>query len=84
MTYEELKARAHRIILNMMDQHEKAPARGSYNRLLGKYTTAQRDVINAATANLKLVNQVSQMLHGKDVVTFVDDEVDLPTIRIND
>tara|TARA_R100000329_G_scaffold90247_1_gene75562 strand:- start:553 stop:807 length:255 start_codon:yes stop_codon:yes gene_type:complete len=84
MTYEELVARAHRIILNMMDQHEKAPARGAYNRLLGKYSTAQRDVINAATANLKLVNQVSQMLHGKDVVTFVDDEVDLPTIRIND
>lgn len=84
MTYEELKARAKRIIVSMLDEHERAPARGTYNRLLGKYTTAQRDVINAATANLKLLNQVSQMFHGKDVVTFAEENAELPNISIND
>tara|TARA_Y100001938_G_C7828455_1_gene300145 strand:- start:236 stop:490 length:255 start_codon:yes stop_codon:yes gene_type:complete len=84
MTYEELVARARRIIVTMLDEHERAPARGTYNKLIGKYTTAQRDVINAATANLKLLNQVSQMFYGKDVVTFAEDNVELPKLTIND
>ena len=39
---------------------------------------------NAATANLKLLNQVSQMFHGKDVVTFAEENAELPNISIND
>ena len=82
MTREELKEEASSTIKEMVSGHKKAPARGSYNRFLGKYTTAKKDVINNCIAHLKLLNQVSQMFHQEDVVTFEDEEVDLPKVSI--
>ena len=84
MTYEQLKERAYGVLLKMLDDHAKAPVRGTYNNLLGKYGTSQRDVIKSATNQLQLLNKVSNMLHNKDVVTFVDDSAELPRITIND
>tara|TARA_R110002012_G_scaffold314332_3_gene526936 strand:- start:233 stop:490 length:258 start_codon:yes stop_codon:yes gene_type:complete len=83
-TYEELKARAGKIITTLMNEHEKAPDFGQYNRLLGKRSTSKKDVVKAAVANIKLINQVSQMLYQKDVVTFEDEVAELPNMSIND
>ena len=44
-TYEELKARAGKIITTLMNEHEKAPDFGQYNRLLGKRSTSKKDVV---------------------------------------
>tara|TARA_R100000234_G_scaffold91309_1_gene59485 strand:- start:234 stop:488 length:255 start_codon:yes stop_codon:yes gene_type:complete len=84
MTWEELKARANKVIVKLLDDHERAPVRGSYNRLLGKYTTDQRTVVKAATNQIKLINQIGQMLYQKDVVSFDDEEPKLPKMTIND
>ena len=83
MTFAQLQDRAYAILAKMLDDHARAPVKGSYNSLLGKYSTAQRDVIKHATNQLQLLNQVANMLHGKDVVTFEDDEATLPRITIN-
>tara|TARA_Y100001938_G_C7849515_1_gene310100 strand:+ start:188 stop:445 length:258 start_codon:yes stop_codon:yes gene_type:complete len=83
-TWEELKERAGRYITQLLDEHEKAPDFGVYNRLLGKRSNSKKDVVKAAISNIKLVNQISQMLYQKDVVTFEDDSVDIPKMTIND
>ena len=83
-TWEELKARAGRYINQLLDEHEKAPDFGQYNRLLGKRSNSKKDVVKAAIANIKLVNQISQMLYQKDVVTFEEDSVEIPKMTIND
>mgnify|MGYP003137121833 CR=1 FL=1 len=84
-TKEALKSRAVRILDKMMDDHEKAPSKGQFNKFLGKYNTTKNDVIKEATANLKLVNTISNLYGHGDVVTFEDEEdVKLPTISIDD
>ena len=82
-TYEELKERAGKIITTLMNEHDKAPDFGQYIRLLGRRSTSKKDVIKAAVANIKLINQVSQMLYQKDVVTFEEDNAELPNMSIN-
>ena len=82
-TYQELVEQAGKYITAMISDHAKADIRSSYHRFLGKYTTSQKDVIKKCTANLKLLNQVSQMLYQKDVVTFEDETAELPNITIN-
>ena len=83
-TWEELKERAGRYITQLLDEHEKAPAFGQYNRLLGKRSNGKKDVIKAAVDNIKLTNQISQMLYQKDVVTFEEDSVEIPKMTINE
>lgn len=82
-TWEELKARAGKYINQLLDEHERAPDFGQYNRLLGKRATSKKDVLKAAISNIKLLNQISQMLYDKDVVSF-DDDVKMPKMTIND
>ena len=82
-TYEELVALAGKFITAMINDHAKANTRGTYNPFLGKYTTSQKDVVKRCTNNLKMVNQVSQMLYQKDVVTFEDETPTLPNLTIN-
>jgi len=84
MSYEGLVERAKQYLGQMLIDGEKAPARASYNKLLGRWTTSKRDVINACTQNLKNLNQVSQTLYGKDVVTFQEESEKLPNIKINE
>jgi len=84
MSYEGLVERAKQYLGQMLLDGEKAPARASYNKLLGRWTTSKRDVINACTQNLKNLNQVSQTLYGKDVVTFQEESEKLPNIKINE
>jgi hypothetical protein len=81
-TWAELVERAGKYITQLLDQHEKAPTFGVYNKLIGKKATSKRDVISACMANLKLVNEVSQMLYQADVVSFEVD-VPLPKATIN-
>ena len=50
--------------------------------MIGKKATSKRDVISSCTANLKLVNQISQMLYQADVVSF-EDEAKMPKASIN-
>ena len=83
MSYEGLVERAKQYLGQMLLDGEKAPARASYNKLLGRWTTSKRDVINVCTQNLKNLNQVSQTLYGKDVVTFQEESEKLPNITIN-
>jgi hypothetical protein len=83
-TWEELKARAGKYINQLLNEHESAPSFGAYNKLLGKRATSKRDVVKAAVENIKLVNQISQMLYQKDVVTFDDEDVKIPKMTIND
>ena len=83
MSYEGLVNRAKQYLGQMLIESEKAPSRSSYNKLLGRWTTNKRDVINACTHNLKNLNQVSQTLYGKDVVTFQEESEKLPNITIN-
>jgi len=84
MSYEGLVKRAKQYLGQMLIESEKAPSRSSYNKLLGRWTTNKRDVINACTQNLKNLNQVSQTLYGKDVVTFQEESEKLPDISINE
>ena len=84
MSYEGLVERAKQYLGQMLLDGEKAPARASYNKLLGRWTTSKRDVINVCTQNLKNLNQVSQTLYGKDVVTFQEESDKLPDIKINE
>ena len=81
-TWNELVERAGKYITQLLDQHEKAPTFGAYNKLIGKKATSKRDVISSCTANLKLVNQISQMLYQADVVNF-EDEAKIPKATIN-
>jgi|TARA_R110000824_G_scaffold307835_1_gene495446 hypothetical protein len=81
-TWEELVERAGKYIVCMLDQHEKAPTYGAYNKLIGKKSTSKRDVQQACMANLKLVNEVSQMLYQADVISFEED-VKMPKATIN-
>ena len=80
-TWEELQERAGKIIVQLLNEHESAPARSGYNRLLGKYTTSKRDVVKAAMANIKMVNEISQMLYGADVILFEEDSI--PQMKAN-
>ena len=84
MSYEGLVKRAKQYLGQMLIESEKAPSRSSYNKLLGRWTTNKRDIINACTQNLKNLNQVSQTLYGKDVVTFQEESEKLPDISINE
>ena len=70
-TWEELQAKAGKYITQLLDEHETAPVRSGYNRLLGK----------AAMSNIKMVNEISQMLYGNDVIMFEDDN--LPKMKVN-
>jgi len=81
-TWEELVTRAGKLISSLLDAHEKAPQFGAYNKLIGKKSNGKRDVIQSCIANLKLVNEVSQMLYQQDVVSF-DDEVNVPKMSVN-
>ena len=81
-TWNELVERAGKYITQLLDQHETAPTYGAYNKLIGKRATSKRDVVSACTANLKLVNQISQMLYQADVVNF-EDEAKMPKASIN-
>ena len=84
LKWDTLVAYCNQVLVNMVNDFAAAEPRGSYNRFLGKYTTSQKDVVKTATALIKQVNGIAQMVHGKDVATFKDDEVSLPTIEIAD
>ncbi len=79
-TWEELQAKAGKYITQLLDEHETAPVRSGYNRLLGKYGTSKKDVVKAAMSNIKMVNEISQMLYGNDVIMFEDDN--LPKMKV--
>jgi len=83
-TWEDLQARAGKYINQLLNEHESAPSFGAYNKLLGKRATSKRDVIKAAIENIKLLNQISNMLFEKDVVSFDHEEVKIPKMTIND
>jgi|TARA_R110000787_G_C13161688_1_gene419669 hypothetical protein len=81
-TWEDLVDRAGKYITKLLDQHENAPTFGAYNKLIGKKSTSKRDVTQDCMANLKLVNEISQMLYKSDVISFEDD-VRMPKATIN-
>ena len=84
MTKEELKEEASSTIRKMVSAHKKAPLRGTYNKFLGNWSTGKNDIIKAATAHLKLLNSVSQMFHGEDIISFEEETVEeLPKVSIN-
>ena len=84
MSYKGLVKKAKQYLGIMLMNHEKAPSRASYNKLLGGWTTSKRDVVKACTDNLKALNLVSQTLYGKDVVTFKEEDEKIPEIKVND
>tara|TARA_R100000008_G_C3505555_1_gene125989 strand:- start:14 stop:301 length:288 start_codon:yes stop_codon:yes gene_type:complete len=83
-TLAELKQRAVRLTMKMLDDHEKAPKRGTWNRFLGKRTTSKYDVVSEFTANLQMINKVAQLYHGVDVAIFEDEDDKAPVIRFVD
>jgi len=84
MSYEGLVKRAKQYLGQMLIDGEKCPSRSSYNKLLGRWTTSKRDVVSSCKQNLMNLNQVSQTLYGKDVVTFKEEAESLPDIKINE
>jgi len=84
MSYEGLVKRAKQYLGQSVINHEKVPSRASYNKLLGGWTTSKRDIVRACTENLKYLNQISQTLYQKDVVTFKEEAEELPNITINE
>ena len=84
MSYAGLVTRAKQYLADLILNHEKVPARASYNKLIGGWTTSKRDVVKACTDNLKALNLVSQTLYGKDVVTFKEEDEKIPEIQVNE
>ena len=83
MSWEGLKKRAKQYLAKMLTDAEVAPDRGQYNPIVGGYSKSKRDVVKAATNNLKNLNTVAQAIYGKDVVSFAEDkELELPDISI--
>ena len=84
LTYEMLKEQASEIMLKLVKDYCNAPVRGQYSRLLGRYTTAKKDILKEAVTNIKMLNELSYGMFGKNVVNFKDeDEVDLPKMELN-
>lgn len=77
LTYKNLCERRDKILADCLDASSKAPKRGGYNRLIGGYTKTKNDVMNEAIADLKTLNMISQSLHGKDVWSFEEEDVEL-------
>jgi hypothetical protein len=83
MSYEGLKEQAKLVIGIMIANSQKAPSRASYNKLLGGWTTSKQDVVKACTENIKILNLASQTLYQKDVVTFEEEKITIPKLKIN-
>jgi len=84
MSYAGLVTRAKQYLADLILNHEKVPARASYNKLIGGWTTSKSDVVKTCKANLMNLNTVSMTLYGKEVVTFKTEEETLPKITINE
>tara|TARA_R110002020_G_scaffold101202_2_gene238643 strand:+ start:424 stop:672 length:249 start_codon:yes stop_codon:yes gene_type:complete len=79
-----LKQKASAIMLKLVDDYCNAPMRGQYSRLLGKYTTAKKDVLKEGLTNIKMLNELSNGMFDKNVVNFKDeDDVELPKMELN-
>ena len=84
LSFEMLQEQASDILLKLVKDFRNAPQRGQYSRLLGKYTTAKKDVLKEAMTNIKMLNELSNSMFDRDVITFKDeDDVSVPKMKMN-
>ena len=76
-SFNGLRAKVVDILFNVAERVEQLPVRGKYNRVIGGYTTSQKDVMNAAIGAIQQINVISQGLYGKDVFTFKEDKAEI-------
>ena len=84
MTFNALRTEALTILHTVALSIKNYPQRGRYNKVVGGYTTSQKDVMNTAISAVKNINVISMALYQKDVVTFKEDEVELPAFEVAD
>ena len=84
MTFNALRTEALTILHTVALTIKNYPQRGRYNKVVGGYTTAQKDVMNTAISAVKNINVISMALYQKDVITFKEDEVELPEFGVAD
>ena len=84
MTFNTLRTEALTILHTVALTIKNYPQRGRYNKVVGGYTTAQKDVMNTAISAVKNINVISMALYQKDVITFKEDEVELPEFGVAD
>ena len=84
MTFNTLRTKALTILHNVAMTIDQYPQRGKYNKVVGGYTTAQKDVMNTAISAVKNINVISMALYQKDVITFKEDTVELPAFEVAD
>ena len=73
-SFNGLRAKVVSILFNVAERVEQLPVRGKYNRVIGGYTTSQKDVMSAAIGAIQQINIISQGLYGKDVFSFQEDK----------
>jgi len=73
-SFNGLRAKVVDILFNVAERVEQLPVRGKYNRVIGGYTTSQKDVMSAAIGAIQQINIISQGLYGKDVFSFQEDK----------
>jgi hypothetical protein len=74
MSFNYLRSKVLNILLGLVDDLENHPTRGSYNKMIGGYTTTQRDVSKTAYAAIKEINVIAKGLYKKGVFDFKEDE----------
>jgi tRNA G37 N-methylase Trm5 len=72
-TFNGLRAKVVSILFNVAERVEQLPVRGKYNRVIGGYTTSQKDVMSTAIGAIQQINIISQGLYGKTVFDFQED-----------
>tara|TARA_R100001244_G_scaffold78297_1_gene61835 strand:- start:121 stop:393 length:273 start_codon:yes stop_codon:yes gene_type:complete len=73
-SFNGLRAKVVDILFNVAERVEQLPVRGKYNRVIGGYTTSQKDVMSTAIGAIGQINVISQGLYGKDVFSFQEDK----------
>jgi hypothetical protein len=84
MSFNELRLEAVTILHNVAKTIKDYPSRGKYNRVIGGYTQSQKDVMNNAINAVKNINVISDALYGKNVITFKEDDVEVPAFGVAD
>ena len=82
MTFNALRTEALTILHTVALTIKNYPQRGRYNKVVGGYTTSQKDVMNTAISAVANINVISMALYQKNVVTFKDDTVELPDFSV--
>tara|TARA_R100000656_G_scaffold116017_1_gene88658 strand:- start:222 stop:491 length:270 start_codon:yes stop_codon:yes gene_type:complete len=73
-SFNYLRSKVLGILKGVVDGIDDYPVRSSYNKMIGGYTTTQKDISRTAYAAIKEINVISKGLYKKDVFTFKEDE----------